>query len=794
MSSFLPWVSVVLNAAVIHNASAVYSTFTTPGTAKGDGCVFPFIYRGNSFSSCISFRYLGFKSDTMWCSMTGNYDIDKKWKKCREYDICPSYKTLSDPWRNVGFKSTSFPGWPKNDHHIRDGWYRFTGIGGDVLSDFCVPNSSGSNMSLSLGSCRGTPTSSIDGYLDTCNLGISYSSECVYAEQYIQRINCRGFYLYYLTPSNGSFSTRHSSCSASSCGPNAHCNSTDGSCACDAGFSIPDDYLPTGNSYGCSRDDLKQSPDIMIPEACKFNATLDCTNKLLSQIDNITTEVFSPTEVKDVLEFLTAQQNSPPVEETSLEQRVSSFNEILGAREKVVSTLVKKTEANYSVSISLQTTEVRVFVVGPNCSLEKIPQLQTEDAQLEIDLIGISKNDMNAGNAAVAFISYTNMSDSSLFGLTTDPMTVMMSTVVSATLSRTSNTSLTKPVNFTLRHTADLSPNESQSLSCVYWKVKEWVVDGCTLTNTNISHTICSCTHLSTFALIMQTHPQKTRGVLELINTVAVSVGMVCLVLSLLTFFLCRRNSRVTKTTRVNLCISLLLAHLLFLLTQSLLHYIKPHQVVCAVLAGVLQFLFLSAFVWMSIEAVLLFISVKNLSRLNQKSMLGWKRLTAVGYGIPLVVVGVSAGVMPGGYGSEKCWLRNERNLVWSFLGPVCFMLVSNVILFSLIANSLRSSLTRLNSQVSQINQTRIVVFKTVVQFFILGCPWILGFFTSSSKILEVLFLFLNSQQGTFIFLIHCILNKEVRQEYRKLLYGFQPILTATTMTEIPNTRGGNAN
>ncbi|XP_049325451.1 uncharacterized protein LOC103027453 [Astyanax mexicanus] len=648
----------------------------------------------------------------MWCSMTGNYDIDKKWKKCREYDVCLTYKTLSDPWRNAGFKSTSFPGWPKNDHHIRDGWYRFTGIGGDVLSDFCVPNSSGSNMSLSLGSCRGTPTSSIDGYLDTC----------------------------------------HSSCSASSCGPNAHCNSTDGSCACDAGFSIPDDYLPTGNSYGCSRDDLKQSPDIMIPEACKFNATLDCTNKLLSQIDNITTEVFSPTEVKDVLEFLTAQQNSPPVEETSLEQRVSSFNEILGASEKVVSTLVKKTEANYSVSISLQTT----------------------------------------GNAAVSFISYTNMSDSSLFGLTTDPMTVMMSTVVSATLSRTSNTSLTKPVNFTLRHTADLSPNESQSLSCVYWKVKEWVVDGCTLTKTNSSHTVCSCTHLSTFALIMQTHPQKTKAVLELINTVAVSVGMVCLVLSLLTFFLCRRNSRVTKTTRVNLCISLLLAHLLFLLTQSLLHYIKPHQVVCAVLAGVLQFLFLSAFVWMSIEAVLLFISVKNLSRLNQKSMLGWKRLTAVGYGIPLVVVGVSAGVMPGGYGSEKCWLRNDRNLVWSFLGPVCFMLVSNVILFSLIANSLRSSLTRLNSQVSQINQTRIVVFKTVVQFFILGCPWILGFFTSSSKILEVLFLFLNSQQGTFIFLIHCILNKEVRQEYRKLLYGFQPILTATTMTEVPNTRGGN--
>ncbi|XP_072513779.1 adhesion G protein-coupled receptor E3-like isoform X2 [Salminus brasiliensis] len=705
------------------------------------------------------------------------------------YNVCQSYKTLSDPWRNTGFKSNSFPGWPMNDHNIQQGWYRFIGIGGDVLNDFCVTNSSGSNMILSLGPCSGLSTMSSDSYAETCHLGISYSFGCIYAQRLLKRAFCGEFYLYYLDSFNGCFSTRHSYCSASSCGPNAYCNASDGSCVCDSGFSIPDGFLPTGDSYGCSR---ANGLNITVSGDCKTNATLDCTNNLLSKIENITTQVFPQNVVKDTLEFLT--DKSLLVGEASQEERISSFNALLRASEKVVSTLVMKTETNYSVSFSLQTTEVRVFVVGPNCNLKKNPQLVTADAQMDIDLIGISKNDLNGGHAAVTFMSYTNISNSSLFSATTDTMALLRSAVVSATLSKTNYTKLTKPVNFTLKHTAEL--NSSGTLSCVYWKEKEWVVDGCTYTKVNSSHAVCSCTHLSTFALIMQTNPQEceeTDDVLELINMVALTVGLVCLVLALLTFFFCRRNPRVTKTARINLCISLLSAHLLFLLTQEFLQYIQPHQVVCAVLAGVLHFLFLSAFVWMSIEAVLLFISVKNLSRLSKKEVLGWKPLTAAGYTIALVVVGVSAGVASGGYGSKQCWLKKEKYYTWSFLGPVCFMLASNVILFSLIANSLRSSLTRLNSQVSQIKQTRIVVFKTVVQFFILGCPWILGFFTDCSKVLLILFVFLNSQQGTFIFLIHCVLNKEVRQEYRKLLCDYQPGLSATTMTEVQNPREGNA-
>jgi len=78
--------------------------------------------------------------------------------------------------------------------------------------------------------------------------------------------------------------------------------------------------------------------------------------------------------------------------------------------------------------------------------------------------------------------------------------------------------------------------------------------------------------------------------------------------------------------------------------------------VLCAVISGVLHFLFLSGFVWMLIEAVLLFICVKNLSQIrsSKRAVLSSRFLCVIGYVVGLVVVGVSAVVDPKGYGSEE--------------------------------------------------------------------------------------------------------------------------------------------
>lgn len=72
-------------------------------------------------------------------------------------------------------------------------------------------------------------------------------------------------------------------------------------------------------------------------------------------------------------------------------------------------------------------------------------------------------------------------------------------------------------------------------------------------------------------------------------------------------------------------------------------------QQACAVVIGIRWFFFISAFVWMFIETLLLFMFVKNASqtRSNQHERFKWKFVNLFGYLIPLVVVIVCTLVFP---------------------------------------------------------------------------------------------------------------------------------------------------
>ncbi|XP_052401320.1 uncharacterized protein LOC127948716 isoform X2 [Carassius gibelio] len=497
-----------------------------------------------------------------------------------------------------------------------------------------------------------------------------------------------------------------------------------------------------------------------------------CFQNIFEQIENISAQEFPLNTVTDILtEAFNASEKIVQSSSSASPTELASYgNRVLKTSEKLISTLVKPTVTSASVNFTLPAVEGQVFMVGPQVTLNKIPRLAMTNSSVDIDLIGISKN--NNGSAAVAFMSYVmmeNLLKPDFFNTSNDTVKTMMSTVISVTLPKTTNTRLTKPVNFTFRHIREF--RSSGFLSCVYWNISEWIVDGCSVLKTNSSYTVCSCDHLSTFALIMQTScTPESDSLVELLNLVCVIVGLVFFSLALLTFALCQWSPLVNNVARINICISLLLAHLLFLLTQPFLSLLRHQQVLCAVISGLLHFLFLSGFVWMFIEAVLLFICVKNLSKISSKKrmVLSTGFLCVIGYVVALVVVCVSVGLVPEGYGSKDCWIKIDKGFIWSFLGPVCVILASNTILFINIVISLNSALRCLNAEVSQIKQTKIMVFKTMAQFVVLGCPWILGFFSNNSKVLEILFLILNSQQGTFIFLIYCVLNNKVREQYRK--------------------------
>lgn len=77
-------------------------------------------------------------------------------------------------------------------------------------------------------------------------------------------------------------------------------------------------------------------------------------------------------------------------------------------------------------------------------------------------------------------------------------------------------------------------------------------------------------------------------------------------------------------------------------------------QRACKVMAGLLHFLVVASFVWMLLEALQLFLLVRRLTKVQviQRDGLPRPILYIVGYGVPFVIVGVSALVYSAGYGA----------------------------------------------------------------------------------------------------------------------------------------------
>ncbi|EMP41500.1 Putative EGF-like module-containing mucin-like hormone receptor-like 4 [Chelonia mydas] len=83
---------------------------------------------------------------------------------------------------------------------------------------------------------------------------------------------------------------------------------------------------------------------------------------------------------------------------------------------------------------------------------------------------------------------------------------------------------------------------------------------------------------------------------------------------------------------------------------------LRHRQVVCAVIAGFLHYLFLAGFTWMFLEGLHLFLTVQNLKVVNYTSASRFKKrfMSPFGYGVPALVVAISAAVNPGGYGTSN--------------------------------------------------------------------------------------------------------------------------------------------
>ena len=97
-----------------------------------------------------------------------------------------------------------------------------------------------------------------------------------------------------------------------------------------------------------------------------------------------------------------------------------------------------------------------------------------------------------------------------------------------------------------------------------------------------------------------------------------------------------------------NPCLSRSRPHSLAVYHPSLF---SPSQIACAVFAALLHFFFLAAFTWMFLEGVQLYIMLVEVFESEHSRT---KYFYLAGYGVPAIIVAVSAAVDYRSYGTDR--------------------------------------------------------------------------------------------------------------------------------------------
>uniref|UniRef100_A0A2K6GSB0 Adhesion G protein-coupled receptor E2 n=1 Tax=Propithecus coquereli TaxID=379532 RepID=A0A2K6GSB0_PROCO len=318
---------------------------------------------------------------------------------------------------------------------------------------------------------------------------------------------------------------------------------------------------------------------------------------------------------------------------------------------------------------------------------------------------------------------------------------------------------------------------EPEQLAALRERHKGWLQDARPVLLSHVNAAFLSnkdTRNLSSPVTFVFSHREEA-PVLTIITYVGLGLSLLCLLLAALTFLLCKAIQNTSTSLHLQLSLCLFLAHLLFL---TAIDRTEP-KVLCAIIAGALHYLYLASFTWMLLEGLHLFLTARNLTVVNYSSGSRFMRKLTfpVGYGIPAVIVAISAASHPHLYGTPaRCWLNPEKGFIWGFLGPVCAIVSVNLAFFLMTLWILKSRLSSLNSEVSTLQNTRMLTFKATAQLFILGCTWCLGMLQvgPAAQVMACLFTVTNTLQGVFIFLVYCLLSQQVREQYRKWFKGIR--------------------
>uniref|UniRef100_UPI00398F2EE8 adhesion G protein-coupled receptor E5-like n=1 Tax=Pristiophorus japonicus TaxID=55135 RepID=UPI00398F2EE8 len=475
----------------------------------------------------------------------------------------------------------------------------------------------------------------------------------------------------------------------------------------------------------------------------------------------------------------------------AIDERSDQLCKVTSFLDNTESTLMSLVEASSNQREERKSTQIFEIVIRRQINPEEHLAVSTLGNTLEVDPAVFAEMASDGTIPAVGLIVYKNME--AILGKNAEELedtaepdrhrAKLSSQILTVVISNRNRTFRTHPITLTFNH-SKINKNEA-NISCVYWNRTAsgslWSTEGCELVSCNRTHTVCRVFHLSSFAVLMALKKLPEVFALKVITYVGLSISLVCLFMALLTFVTCYPLKDTRRIIHMNLCLSLFIADFFFLFGISLTGY----RIFCGVIAAVLHYSFLSMFAWMFLEGVQLYLMVEVVfaPRVPFERYIYW-----IGYGVPALIVAISAAVYCEGYGTpSSCWLTTKRYFVFSFFVPVLIISTVNLIFLCKTLMRLKEQMSNIYTEQTNMKKNRVFTLTAIGQLVILGCTWIVGAFYIHNATIPMMFIFtiLNCFQGMFIYIMHCLMYKKVRDAYKRCL---SKCLRKTSIwTPIPN-------
>ncbi|KAM7434936.1 hypothetical protein ABFA07_015040 [Porites harrisoni] len=349
-------------------------------------------------------------------------------------------------------------------------------------------------------------------------------------------------------------------------------------------------------------------------------------------------------------------------------------------------------------------------------------------------------------------------------------------TIVSSTVEPRPLDNLENPVKIILQNRKVLPRAvTSKETHCVFWRPKEppamWKTSGCQLvrSQSNASITTCECDHLTVFAALMDPYGLNTtlphKQALEIISIIGCSISLFSVLLTMavtLVFWREIKGSRVKVL--LNLCAAIACSCILAILEGSA----RNKEPECTVVAALLHYFLLALFSWMLCEGILHYIVIVRVLHGHAEDKV--KFFYLFGWGFPAIMVIISLSVTQlKRYGhKEACWLNADEGLIWAFIVPALGVILVNIVVFILVMRQMMG--TKYMQNKTQVEKVRTGVKASGVILPLLGITWLFGLlsFNSDTIIFKYIFTIFNSLQGLMIFIFHCVLNKQIKDAFKK--------------------------